>query len=154
MFNRTARLSLLLATILLPAACTLDDTASTSRAIIATPCATAADCPTGFECEIEVEHDVTTSFCQASDDSEGTCPAGYEAEVEHGQLYCQPHGGSGGGSDDDGGVGTGSDDDGGLGTGVTGAACTTAADCAAGLECEVEVEHGQTLSTCQPHGGV
>ncbi|MBK9034351.1 MAG: hypothetical protein IPL61_24310 [Myxococcales bacterium] len=146
----TARLSLLLATLAFTTAgCALDQTSSTDRAIIETPCADGTECPAGFECEIEVEHGVTTSYCQADDDSDGACPAGYEAEIEHGQLYCQPHGGGGGGSGSGGG-----DDDGGTGAGTAGAACTTDADCAAGLECEVEVEHGQTVSTCQPHGGV
>jgi hypothetical protein len=33
-----------------------------------------------------------------------------------------------------------------------GQACSTNADCPAGLECEVEVEHGATSSFCKPHG--
>jgi hypothetical protein len=135
------------------AACAADSTSSTARAIIETPCAADADCPTGFECEVEVEHGTTTSFCQAHDE-DGTCPAGYELEVEHGQEFCQPHGG---GDDDGTDAGTddsGTDDNGGTGTGPSGSTCTTDADCAAGLECEVEVEHGTTTSTCQPHGGV
>ncbi len=121
-------------------ACTTgEDTSSASRAIISTPCAADADCPSGFECEIEVEHGTTTSFCQADDDS-GTCPAGYELEVEHGQSFCKLHGG-GGGSDDasDGGVGSGT-------------ACATDADCLVTEECEIEVEHGATTGTCQLHG--
>ncbi|NVB83609.1 MAG: hypothetical protein HOV81_34865 [Kofleriaceae bacterium] len=118
------------------AACTDDSTSTARRAIIDQTCAADTDCPSGFECEIEVEHGVTTSFCQAHDES-GTCPAGYELEVEHGQSYCKPHGG-----------------DDGSGSGAAGQACTTSADCGAGLECEVEVEHGTTTSTCQPHGGV
>lgn len=142
--------SLILTTLLLvPAACATDVTTdSAQRAILETPCAADAECPSGFECEIEVEHGTTTSFCQADDDS-GTCPAGYELEVEEGQAYCKPHGGSGGG-----GGGGGSDDNPGTGTGPSGSVCVTSADCAAGLECEVEIEHGQTTSTCQPHGGV
>ncbi|MBX3155275.1 MAG: hypothetical protein KF773_04690 [Deltaproteobacteria bacterium] len=109
-------------------ACTADDLSSADRAILDTPCAADADCPSGFECE--VEHG--TSFCQAHDTS-GTCPAGYELEIEHGQAYCKPHGGGGGGGG--------------------GATCATDADCPAGQECEVEVEHGQTSSYCKPHGG-
>ncbi|MBL8621191.1 MAG: hypothetical protein JNK64_07810 [Myxococcales bacterium] len=147
MFKHAARISLLLAAIALPAC--VDDLGTASRPIIETPCVADADCPIGFECEVEVEHGTTISYCQADESSDGSCPAGYEAEVEHGQVYCQPHGGGGGGggggSDDDGGVGTG--------TGTLGTDCTTDADCAVGLECEVEVEHGQTVSTCQPHTG-
>ncbi len=73
-------------------ACTDDSTSTARRAILEQDCAADTDCPTGFECEIEVEHGVTTSFCQADDES-GTCPAGYELEVEHGQSFCKPHGG-------------------------------------------------------------
>lgn len=145
----------LLASSLSFAACTAEDTtASLDRAIIQTPCAADADCPTGFQCEIETEHGVTTSFCQAEDAS-GTCPAGYELEVEHGQTFCKPHGGGGGSGNGGGGGGGGGSDDnsGSTGTGVTGSACTTSADCTAGLECETQIEHGQTTSTCQPHGG-
>lgn len=120
------------------AACTDDSTSTARRAILDQDCAADTDCPSGFECEVEVEHGTTTSFCQAHDDS-GTCPAGYELEVEHGQSFCKPHGG---------------DDGAGSGSGATGQTCTTDADCGAGLECEVEVEHGGTTSTCQPHGGV
>ncbi|CAN5753826.1 hypothetical protein BH11MYX3_BH11MYX3_38630 [soil metagenome] len=127
-----------LAATLLTAACATDATSTASRAIIETACVADTDCPTGFECEIEVEHGITTSFCQADDDSDGTCPAGYELEVEHGQTFCKLHGGGNGG---------------GSGNGGTSAACVTDADCGAGLECEVEVEHGETSSSCKPHGG-
>lgn len=123
-------------------ACTADDQlGSTRRAILDTPCAADTDCPTGFECESEVEHGTTTSFCQAHDE-DGACPDGYELEVEDGQEYCKPHGG-----DDD----TETDDDQ-PGTG-SGAACASDADCPAGEECEIEIEHGTTTSTCQAHGG-
>lgn len=149
MLNRTYLTALLASTLVL-SACTEDTTSTLDRAIIQTACAADADCPAGFECEIEVEHGTTASFCQASEDSDGSCPAGYELEVEHGQAFCKPHGGSGGGS----GSGAGSDDNSGsTGTGVTGSACVTSADCTVGLECETEIEHGQTASTCQPHGG-
>jgi Cys-rich repeat protein len=117
-------------------ACTDDTLGSASRAILDQDCAADTDCPAGFECEIEVEHGVTTSFCQAHDE-DGTCPAGYELEVEHGQEYCKPHGG-----DDDDQPGTGS-----------GAACASDTDCPAGEECEIEIEHGTTTGTCQAHGG-
>lgn len=142
---RMSKLSLRIASLLLftaaVPACVDDTTGSSTRAIIETDCASDADCPTGFECEVEEEHGTTTSFCQADEDSDGTCPPGYELEVEHGQAFCQPHGG------DDDGADAGTDS-----TGI-GDACATDADCATGLECEVELEHGTTTSWCQPHGG-
>jgi len=137
MFKHAVQISLVLASILL-SACAEDATSTSRRAIIDQPCAGDVDCPSGFECEVEVEHGTTTSFCIAHDEA-GTCPAGYELEIEHGQSFCKPHGG---------------DDDGaGSGSGVAGSACTSDADCGAGLECELEVEHGTTTSTCRPHGG-
>ena len=145
-------LSLLLSSIAFTACVEPDTGTASGRVIIDQPCAADTDCPAGFECEIEVEHGVTTSFCKSDDEhSDGTCPAGYELEVEHGVAYCQPHGGDGGGSGS--GSGSGADDNGG-GTGVLGAACALDTDCGAGLECEVEIEHGVTTATCQPHGGV
>lgn len=113
-------MSLLLSAFAFTACVEPDTGGSTGRVIIEQPCAADADCPAGFECEIEDEHGVTTSFCQSHDgpedeDGDGVCPAGYELEIEHGQAYCKPHGGddgsgggSGGGSDD--GSGGGSDD--------------------------------------------
>lgn len=125
-------------------ACTADNLGSTRRAILETPCADDTECPTGFECEVEVEHGVTTSFCQAHDE-DGTCPAGYELEVEHGQAFCKPHGG------DDTSDDTSDDDQPTTGSGAT---CAVDSDCPAGEECEVEVEHGTTTGTCKAHGGV
>jgi Cys-rich repeat protein len=126
------------------AACTDPDTGTASgRVIIDQPCASDADCPGGFECEIELEHGVTTSYCQShGGDHDGgvVCPAGYELEVEHGVSYCKPHGG-------DDGSGSGS------GGGQAGDTCASDADCGTGLECEIEEEHGETTSWCQPHGG-
>lgn len=84
----------------------VEDTASSQRAIIESPCATNADCPANFECEVEVEHGQTTSFCQ-SHNEDGSCPAGFELEVEHGQAFCKPHGG---GADDRGSDDRGPDD--------------------------------------------
>lgn len=125
-------------------ACT-SDSASTDaarRAIIDTPCAADHVCPDGFACEVEQEHGTATSFCQA-DDADADCPDGMEREVEDGQAFCKPHGG-----DDD----TGDDGDG-TGTGAQGATCASNADCSPGLECEIELEHGTTTRTCQPHQG-
>ncbi|MEQ1738219.1 MAG: hypothetical protein ABL886_17685, partial [Rhodoglobus sp.] len=116
-------LSLLLSTLAFSTACVEADLGTASgRVVIDQPCAADTDCPTGFECEIEVEHGVTTSFCKSDDDhSDGTCPAGYELEIEHGVSYCQPHGGDGSGggsgSDDGSGGGSGSDDGSGGGSG-------------------------------------
>ena len=44
-------------------------------------------------------------------------------------------------------------DGGGAGTTQAGEACETNADCAAGLECETEIEHGVETSFCKEHGG-
>lgn len=122
------------------AACTTSETSTTGRLTIQMSCGQDADCPAGFSCELEVEHGVTTSVCRSDDSSDATCPPGYELEIEHGEAFCKLHGGGGSGADD-GGVPGGS------------AACTTDADCPAGEECEVELEHGQTTSSCKPHGG-
>lgn len=76
--------------------------------------------------------------------SDGSCPPGTETEIEHGSTTCKAHGGNGtkdGSSDDSDGSATG------------GSSCTTNADCAPGLECETEVEHGLTTSFCKKHGG-
>ena len=75
------------------------------------------------------------------------CGAGLECEVEeeHGTItsFCKPHGGDGSGA----GSGSGS------GSGTPGTfECQTDADCGAGLECEIEDEHGTSWSYCKPHG--
>ena len=141
-------LSLLLSSIAFTACTEADLGTASGRVIIDQPCAADTDCPAGFECEIEVEHGVTTSFCQAHDE-DGTCPDGYELEVEHGQSYCKPHGGDDAGTDD-----SGTDDSSTDPTGTSsGAACAVDTDCPAGEESEVEVEHGTTTGTCKAHGG-
>ena len=136
------------------AACDGDDLGQGSQAdtvVLDVRCAADAECPSGFECETETEHGVDTSYC-VSDESEGTstgeCPAGYEQEVEHEGTFCEPHGGG-----DDSGSGGAGGDDGGSGGASEGQACVTSADCAAGLECEVQVENGVTTSVCKAHGG-
>ena len=150
---------------------------SANRLTLDVRCATNADCPTGFECQVEVEHGVSQSFCESHDPvapgAPATCPAGFEAEPEHGALSCKPDGSSGGassggtsggaagghGADDTTASGSGADaghgadDTPATSTGTTpaGAACTTSADCATGLECEIDVEHGATTTTCMVH---
>lgn len=89
------------------AGCT-SEPASSQGAIIQTPCAMNSDCPANFECEIEIEHGQTTSFCK-SHDEDVSCPAGLELEIEHGQTFCKPHGGDHNAGDDQGGT-----DDGGI----------------------------------------
>jgi hypothetical protein len=134
------------------AACSIrgggDPTAQTEgRVVLDVACIDDADCPGGFECEDEIEHGVAKSFCVShgggTDDGVpaegGACPAGFEIEVEHGETLCKPHGGH--------------DDDDGSGEATEGAPCATAGDCASGLECEVEVEHGSTTGVCRAHGG-
>jgi hypothetical protein len=124
-------------------ACTASrGTGTSSQAVVLdVRCATDDACPSGFQCETEIEHGTDTSYC-VSDDSAGTstgeCPAGYELETEHAETFCKPHG------DDDGASG---------GSQPAGGACTSSADCAPGLECETETEHGVTTSVCRAHGG-
>ncbi len=134
-----------------------DDRSTSSRSdrvVLDVRCNADSDCPTGFECEIENEHGTSMSYCKSHQSSgaasgssapgTSSCPPGFEQETEHGGVFCKPHGG-----DDDG-------HDGGAastGSGSAGAACTTDADCAAGLECETELEHGVTTSFCKAHGG-
>jgi Cys-rich repeat protein len=93
-------------------ACTLDSgTGSSSQTVVLdVRCSADADCPSGFECETEVEHGTASSYCVSHDShtSNGECPAGFELEVEHGSTFCKPHGGDDGGSDDS---GRGGDDD-------------------------------------------
>lgn len=100
-------------------------------------CSLDSQCPSGEECRRHI--------CQISDHvvpaptgtvAPGACPPGFEVEVEHGVSSCKPHGTPVGG---------------GGAAGQT--ACTTNADCAPGLECEVEVEHGVTTAFCKAHGG-
>jgi hypothetical protein len=147
---------------------------SANRLTLDVRCTSNADCPASFECLVEVEHGVSQSFCESHDPvapgASATCPAGFEAEPEHGALSCKPDstssGGSGGssggaagghGADDTAASGAdaghGADDTPATSTGTTpaGAACTTTADCAPGLECEIDVEHGATTTTCMVH---
>jgi Cys-rich repeat protein len=153
-------------------------TSSANRLTLDVRCAADSDCPTGFQCEIEVEHGVSQSYCESHDPvpagAPATCPAGFESEPEHGALACKPDGsgaagggssGSSGGSasgghgaDDvtggsDGGHGADDDAAASTGTSPAGAACTTSADCATGLECEIDIEHGGTTTVCHLHGG-
>lgn len=92
--------------------------------------------------------------------TDAECPTGFECEIEHGTSVCKSHGGSsstGGGHDDDAGHHQGNDDTGGYygdagatdATPPTGGTCNTDADCAVGEECELE--HG--AGTCKAHGG-
>lgn len=131
-------------------ACGFDTAAASGRLTIDVRCAADSDCPGAFACE----GTGAASVCR-SDDTAAGCPVGYEAETEHGQTFCKPHGGTG--SDGpDGGVGGGSGSDaGGVGGGSGGgsATCSVDADCPDGQECETEEEHGQTTSICKPHGG-
>ncbi len=79
--------------------------------------------------------------------TQGSCPAGYELEIEHGVSRCKPHGTAAGNSTDVGAAPSAPS----TGGAAASSACTTDADCAAGLECEVEVEHGVTTSQCKAH---
>ncbi len=119
------------------------------RVVLDVRCAADGDCPSGFECENEDEHGTATSYCKShrstgsNGDDAGAgaspCPAGFEQETEHAGTFCKPHGGKA-----DGDVPA-------TGAAPSGAACATDADCAPGLECELE--HGLTTAFCKPHRG-
>lgn len=99
------------------AACNASGIGSASDAVVLdVRCADDSGCPSGFECESEVEHGVDVSYCVSHDEDaaqNGECPAGYELETEHEGTFCKPHGGA-----DDGGAGG---DDSGAGGDDTGA---------------------------------
>lgn len=127
---------------------------SADRLVLDVRCASNADCPATFECE----HGASTSFCKSQDTigsaSSPACPAGTEPELEHGTTFCRAPGAStssgtasGSALDDD--AGAGSSTSGGAAAGAT---CVTSADCASGLQCEVQVEHGVSSSTCKASG--
>lgn len=166
MSKNTVILGFLAATL---AACTggagTGSTSQASTVVLDVRCAADAECPSGFECETEEEHGAASSYCVSHEDhgtSTGVCPAGYEQEIEHAETFCKPHGG---GSDDDGTSDdssssdddpSGGDDsapDAGAGSAPEGSECASDADCAAGLECEIQIENGVTTSFCKAHGG-
>jgi hypothetical protein len=148
-------------------------TSSANRLVLDVRCAADTDCPAGFQCEVEVEHGVSQSYCKSHDPvappapgASAPCPAGFEPEPEHGSLTCKPDGSGAGGSGGSSGSasgGHGADDvdggsDGGhsaddnaasTGTSTAGASCATSADCVPGLECEIE----GTATVCKVHGG-
>ncbi len=106
MLKQLPRISALLLSLAVSAcAGSSPDSGSNTGAIIEVDCAEGPECPAGFECEVEEEHGVVTSFCQADEGTDPGCPDGYEQEIEHGQVFCQPHDQTG---DDD---GTAGDDD-------------------------------------------
>jgi hypothetical protein len=173
------------------AACTADSSSpseasisSADRLVLDVRCATNADCPATFECELESEHGAPRSFCKSHDTigsaSSPSCPAGTEAEVEHGTTFCKAHGGAAGGGsssgtgvDDDGGTSkhTGVDDDSGAakGSSSSGSSGTPGVDddagapssgsapagaaCATNADCATGLECDVTSSTCKAHGG-
>ncbi len=113
------------------------------RVVLDMKCSVDTDCPAGFQCETEAEHGTSTSACvshkSGAEDATSGKSGGASSDDSAADDKNKP------GSDDDAGAASTS------GTGAAGAACTSAADCGAGLECEVDVEHGATTSTCQPH---
>lgn len=116
MMKKSAYVMGLLASTLVACGGTADDTGISADAVVLdVRCDADADCPTGFECETELENGVDTSFCVSHDEdaaAAGACPDGYELEEEHAGTFCKPHGGTGssssgssGGGDDGGGHG-------------------------------------------------
>jgi Cys-rich repeat protein len=152
-------------------ACNTTGTGSGSAAdavVLDVRCSANADCPTGFECENEIEQGVSTSFCVSHDEDAaqaGECPAGFELEAEHGGTFCKAHGsddasGSGGddsvsstssGADDSSTSSGAADSSSSSGAGPGGVSCTSNADCASGLECEIQP--GSASGVCKPQGG-
>ena len=144
-----------------------DGTSSAAQAVVLdVRCNADADCPSSFECENEIEHGVSTSFCVSHDEeaaSAGQCPAGFELETEHSGTFCKAHGSddSGVGGSDDASTSSGADDSStssgaddsstSSGGGATGSSCASNADCASGLECEIQP--GEVLGLCKAHGG-
>lgn len=112
------------------------------RVVLDMKCSADTDCPAGFQCETEAEHGTSTSACvshkSGADDATSGKNGGTASDDTAADDKNKP------GSDDDAGAAS-------PGVGAAGAACASAADCGAGLECEVDVEHGATTSTCQPH---
>jgi hypothetical protein len=132
-----------------------DDSKGDSRAqrvVLDVRCSSDSDCPAGYECEVENEHGASTSYCKSHESngadsgsaspSSSACPPGFERETEHGGVFCKPHGG-----------GNAAADGGSASASASGVGCSTDADCADGLECESELEHGVATSFCKPHGG-
>ena len=150
MFKNITRLTTFVSALAL-SACAGDafDPGTGTGAIIDVPCAEGPECPAGFECEVEEEHGVVTSFCQADEGSDPGCPPGYELEIEHGQAFCQPHGGDDDAPGDDNGAGDddapGDDNGAGDDDAPQGDECAVDLDCGSGLECEDGL--------CVPHGG-
>ncbi len=110
--------SLMLGSVLVACGDPGEDTRSVGRGIEGSACQTDSDCALGLECELEHGE----SFCKphggddgddgsggddgagGSDGSGATagnvcatdadCGAGMECELEHGESFCKPHGGS------------------------------------------------------------
>jgi hypothetical protein len=103
-----------------------------------------SQCPTGEECRrhiCQIDNSPTTPT-GSSTSAPSACPPGFELELEHGVSSCKAHGSS---------PAPAGTPPAPSGSGAAGATCAKDADCTAGLECEVEIEHGVTTSTCRAH---
>lgn len=117
-------------------------------------CAADSDCPAGFECEIEVEHGVTTSFCKSHGGGHGG-HGGHSSSGHSSSSGSSGHSSSSSGhsSSSSSSSGHSSSSSSSSSSGSSAGSCTTDADCPAGQECEIETEHGVTTSFCKAHGG-
>lgn len=134
-------------------------------------CAIDSDCPAGLECEIEHGAGLCVPHGRGAEDPAGPvpdpaapisecttdadCRAGLECEIEHGSGTCVPHGGTPGEEVETEGPDPEVETEGPtpepeteVEAGAAGAPCATSADCAAGLECELE--HGAWI--CDARG--
>jgi len=89
MVKQAVRYTWLLALAL--AACGPDRADSIAAVTIVGTCESSADCPTGFDCNEDVEHGPPTALCE-SEDPTAICPAGFETRVRYGQTLCKPPG--------------------------------------------------------------
>ncbi|HEX3758706.1 MAG TPA: hypothetical protein VHW23_08360 [Kofleriaceae bacterium] len=71
------------------AACGPEHSDSIAAVTIEVACGSSADCPTGFECNPDVEHGPPTALCESPDPA-ASCPAGFETKVRYGQTFCKP----------------------------------------------------------------
>ncbi|HEX8113596.1 MAG TPA: hypothetical protein VF516_37955 [Kofleriaceae bacterium] len=71
------------------AGCSPAHSDSISAVTIEVTCGSTADCPSGFECNADIEHGPPTALCESQDPS-ATCPSGYETKVMYGQIFCKP----------------------------------------------------------------
>jgi len=81
--------TLLISALAFAAACSPGRSDSISAVTIEVTCGSTAECPSGFECNADIEHGPPTALCESQDPA-ATCPAGYDTKVLYGQIFCKP----------------------------------------------------------------